>query len=773
MNLVPYPQSVKSLSGNWTLPQPNVISISAAAAKHRCIKHALKRLGLSYSIDRALSDWVIKIGDCATARPSLPKRAEAYTLVIDRLGLRAEGFDKDGLYWALSTLEQLINDKNECPCLVIRDYPAFTLRYHHDDISRKQVSTVQDFKRIIRHLSRFKIKYYTPYMEDMLFLPSHPDIGKGRGCLTPQEVKAMRKEAAKYNVTIFPTFSLIGHQENLLQLKKYRKYAREVFQEPSSFDPAKKILRPFLKDLIKDVCESFPDSPYFHACFDEIQGLSTEAIIDHANWCAKQIGKYGKQMLMWIDMFKNHDAIPEMEKLADNIVLVEWNYDKPGPEIDAYIKEGFQVSGLAGYNNWCAFMPDFRQGKTNISNWAKVMKKLDGPGYGSSQWGDNGYENARDLPWNLFAYLGEVTWLGKTGPKDFEARFQDVFYGKSIPSLQRLIEVEFPQRKLDGRFLWRHFRLPLSALQRICEEQSNLAKQADKQIKQTEQWLRLLPKIKGACQREAEHIDHFEVALRREHLILKRITLAQRLNRGLSDNERKKRFKELAADIKHCKNLYRKVWLRQNKRPNIEVSLEVYDFLAKDCKERKRDRQPEHNAISCVPLQDIANSNFNGCAGVPIGAYEIDDLPFAFCERDKTHLAIEPGESYTFEFDPAAIKDLHFIYGGQTSHDDKAQDCFQVALYSGEKCVFSEQFKSIEDICCWWAPRGDHMWAGGGLKYTNKQRNSFAYDCRNFHGLMHLQNFALPKDCQADSLVLSANGNETIALFALSLQHPG
>ena len=772
MNLVPHPQSIKSLSGSWTLPQPNVISISAAAAKHRCIKHALKRLGLSFSIDRALSDWVINIGDCGATRPSLPKKAEAYTLVIDRGGLRAEGFDKDGLYWALSTLEQLLDATQQCPCLIIRDYPAFNLRYHHDDISRKQVSTVQDFKRIIRHLSRFKIKYYTPYMEDMLFLPSHPSIGKDRGCLTPQEVKAIRKEADKYNITIFPTYSLIGHQENLLQNPKYRKYAREVFQKPSSFDPQKKILRPLLKDMIKDVCNAFPDSPFFHACFDEIQGLATDTIVKHANWCAKHIKKYGKRMMMWIDMFKNHDAIPAIRDLDPSIILVEFNYEKPGPEIDNYIQSNLQPTGLAGYNNWCCFVPDFRKGKQNIATWAKTMKKLGGAGFGCSIWGDNGYENSRDLAWNLFAYLGEVSWLGKSGSKDFEARFQRQFYGNSISALQKLIEVELPKRKLESGYLWRLFRLPLSALQRLCEEQGTLAKQADQQYKQTEQWLRSLPKMKEQCHREAEHIDHFEVGLLRERLILKRILLAQRLNRGMKDNERKQRFQELSADIKHCRKRYRTVWLRHNKRPNIEVSLEVYDFLLKDCKERKRERQYQQEFVSCVPIQELATTNFNGCAGIPIGSYEIDGLAFEFCQRDKTHLALEPGQVCELAFELAHMKDLHFIYGGQTSHDKEALDCFLVELYQGETCVFSEQLKSIVDVCCWWAPRGDHIWAGGGLKYTNKQRNSFAYDCRNFHGLMHLQHFNLPNDCQADRIVLSANGNETIALFAISLEHP-
>jgi hypothetical protein len=147
-------------------------------------------------------------------------------------------------------------------------------------------------------------------------------------------------------------------------------------------------------------------------------------------------------------------------------------------------------------------------------------------------------------------------------------------------------------------------------------------------------------------------------------------------------------------------------------------------------------------------------------------------MPCTFAPIDSTHVAIKPGEQLALPLDVTReITDLHFIYGGQTSHDDAASPCLQVALYQGRRCIFKEELLSIKDICCWWAPRGDHMWAGGGLKYTDPKRNSYAYDCRNMHGLMHLQKFKLPPLCHAERLVLSSTGRETFALFALTLEH--
>ncbi len=771
MKLVPQPQSLKLDKGSWEIPPLAAVCLSKAAAKELCITHKLKCLGINYTSSADAATWSISLGYCKTKSPATPKRNEAYTLTCDKDGLIINGADKDGLFWGLTTLEQLLNGGNQVPCLSISDYPAFGLRYHHDDISRKQVSTVKDFKRIIRHLSRFKIKYYTPYMEDMLFLKSYPDIGKGRGRLKPDELKAIHKEAKKYNVIVFPTYSLIGHQENLLENKKYRKYAMEVYYRVSSYDPRKKILRPYLKKVIKDVCKLFPDSPYFHACFDETQGLSTELIIEHANWCAKQIQKHGKQMLMWIDMFKNHGGIPDMKKLDPSIILVEWKYENQGKEIDDYIKHKYKVSGLAGYNNWCKFVPDFRVGKKNIAGWCKSMKRLQGPGFGCSMWGDNGYENSRDLCWNLYAYFGECTWLGKAGTKDFEERFQHQFYGKTNNALLKIINDELPKRAIDPARLWRLFRAPFTQLQREIHSDKSFAKQVNEQLRLTESLLKQCARAKQQCTQEADHIDHYEVGFLRERLILKRLALAQRLNAKITAAAKNKLVKDVLKDLKHTKERYSTVWLRHNKRPNIEVSLGVYDYLELNLKElisRPGKTDKKYHSINLDKQMKVNNKNVYG---LPIGKKVIKNIPYQFAPINKTHIEVKPKQAVSIKLDGKPISDLHFLISGQTLYDTSTpKPCLLIELYKGNERIFVEHMKTIEDICCWWDPLGHHMWAGNGLKYVNKERSEFAYDCQNLHGVIHLRNFELPKDCQADKLVLTANGKDITALFALTVE---
>ncbi|MFW6256190.1 MAG: glycoside hydrolase family 20 zincin-like fold domain-containing protein, partial [Candidatus Sumerlaeota bacterium] len=218
LNLVPFPQDVR-LGKGICKDLVKQARLNAAAEKDTAIRHKLKELHID-ALHASMPLWRLEIGNPDVSRLEPPKKPEGYVLEINADGIAIEGYDRDGLFWGLVTLEQLLLNHQPLPCLGVRDWPAYAFRGHHDDISRKQVSKLSDFKRIIRYLSFYKIKYYTPYMEDMLYLKSHPDIGKGRGRLTPQELKAMHREAKRYNVTIFPTYSLIGHQENLLSNPK-------------------------------------------------------------------------------------------------------------------------------------------------------------------------------------------------------------------------------------------------------------------------------------------------------------------------------------------------------------------------------------------------------------------------------------------------------------------------------------------------------------------------------------------------------------------------
>ena len=770
INLVPYPQKINIGRGSFSIDNVAVL-LDRDAKSSVAVRHKLKTLGLKASVGD-VGNYTVIIGAPDLSRLRPPQHDEAYLLRCDSKGVVICGYDLDGLFWGLVTLEQLIAGSRVVPCLEIRDHPAFGLRYHHDDISRKQISKLSDFKRIIRLLSSYKIKYYTLHIEAVFYLKSFPDIGETRGRLTPAEVKGILAEAKRYNVTIFPTFSLIGHQENILSNPKYRKYAQEVFMLPSSYDPSKKILRPYLKKVIADVCELFPDAPYFHAGFDETQGVEENDLIEHANWCAGEIAKHGKKMMMWTDMFKNHYGLKKIHKLASNIATVEWLYENPKDIEQAYLDADVTPSGLAGYDCWCTFMPNYRASKKNITGWAKVMKKWGGEGFGCAIWGDNGYENSRDLCWNLYAFNAEVSWRGKSGPTDFEFRFQNSFYGKPLPMLSKIIGEVSDARKIPPRKLWELFRTSEQGMIRLLADNSKLATDARYDKKLLSKAMRYLNQCRKQALREQAHLDHFEVALMREINVLDRIILAERLVKGLGGARRKAAVESELAKLDIVKVRYKEVWLRHNKRQNIEVSLAVYDRVAQGLKDLIAPAPTKTSKFIELSPAPYANILFKDVAGIPLGRKSIDGVPFEFVPINKTHIVIAPGDKVLMPFadEPKPIKDIHLIYGGQTFEHKDFAEFVEVALVKDGKVVFSERLKNIKDICCWWAPMGEHMWAGGGYRHVNKKRNSPALVPGIYYGLMHLSGFRIKAGIKADSLRITGVGKETLALFAATVE---
>src|SRR5213078_3847253 len=98
--------------------------------------------------------------------------------------------------YGVQTLRQLIRGATSAtlPCLDIVDWPDFSWRGISDDISRGQVSTLDDFKDTIHRLSYYKKNLYQPYIEDMFRFAADPHIGADRGAITKSEMAELAAE---------------------------------------------------------------------------------------------------------------------------------------------------------------------------------------------------------------------------------------------------------------------------------------------------------------------------------------------------------------------------------------------------------------------------------------------------------------------------------------------------------------------------------------------------------------------------------------------------
>jgi hypothetical protein len=764
--LVPWPRSVElgdgrlALNGHPWRAHHQVLLLSSIAYK-------LAQLAAELQSGFELPPFSVRVGEPRSAPPEV-REPGGYGLVIDSGGLALRGADADGLFWGLVTCERLLDGGRSLPALTIRDWPEIAIRYHHDDVSRKQVSRLADFKRIIRLLSSFKISHYTLYLEDMLHLKSHPDIGEGRGKLTPDEVNAIVREGELHHVQVFPTFTLIGHQENLLAKEKYAHLGRKVFWQMSSLDPAKPEVRAFLEKVIEDVCALFP-AKLFHMGFDETQGVDAPTFLMHANWCAEQLVKRGKTPVMWVDMIYNHFGYETVKQLHPAIIPCNWQYDAKPPvaqqaELEA---QGRRVWGLAGYNNWCCFMPDAAEAKRSIAAWAGQLAGRADAALGCSQWGDDGYENSRDLCWPLFAQFAEATWSGASADAaSFDARFERSFYGAELPEVRRIwSELPSALSTRPGAF-WRDHRRSGQALVRMAGATSG---GADGDEAALDAALAAVARSRPLARREAEHLDHLEVALLRTRSVARRRAFARRRASGAPDPAG---AAGVAEELERTRDRYREVWLHHNKPENLEVSSAVFDRIA-DSFRRLDQPEPAFDAARWLPLD--LGARFDTCSGdvggLPFGLGEVGGVPYRFAGIGATHAAMkQAGEALRLPFAATAIRDLRLIATAPRPADEKRLPALRVELMRGKERVFAEDLKLISHLCDWWAPLGEHMWAGGGYAHVDRSRVSYLFSPGAPFGLCGIHGFAVQAGTVADALVLTPLIATDLALFAATIE---
>lgn len=734
------------------------------------ISHKLAQLGAELQGDAKLNEFEVAVGE-PQAKPPMVARPGGYGLHIDAKGLALRGADADGLFWGLVTVEQLLESGRSLPAVRIADWPEVAIRYHHDDISRKQVSKLADFKRIIRSLSSFKISHYTLYIEDVLHLRSFPDIGEGRGKLTNDEVAAIVREGELHRVEVFPTLQLLGHHENLLAKPKYAHLGRKVFQPMSSLDPSKPETRAFLEKVIDDACALFP-SKWFHMGFDETQGVDGEAFVAHANWCAERLVERGKTPVMWADMF-THWGVGRVQDLHPAIVPCNWQYgsQQPIPHQAELEAQGRPIWGLAGYSNWCAFLPDSEAAKDHFTVWSRAFAGRERAALGSSQWGDDGYENHRDASWHLFAAFAEAAWSGPAADRaSLDSRFQRAFYGAELPEVARVL-AELPRALSESPGAsWRVHRRPADAMLRDAAADPKLAQHAAEDEARLDAALAAVERSRPLARREVEHLDHLVVSIERMRSVARRRRFAQR---RLDDPVAAAReAPALAADIRRVRDRYQEAWLRHNKPENVEVSLAVFEQAAAQIERVAAGTQAD-NGVRWAPLDldALFDVRVPGVSGVPVGLAAIEGVPYRFAPLDRTHahLPLSRG-TVRAAFAATPVRDLRLVVSAPKPKDERAAPALRVELTRGGVTIFSEELRLIDHLVDWWAPLGEHMWAGGGLAHADRSRVDWLLSPGDKYGLCVVRGFAIPAGLEADGLALTPLIDTDLVLFAGTIE---
>ncbi len=406
---------------------------------------------------------------------------QGYILTIwpDKIVIQAS--TAQGRFYAAQTLRQVFRNANgkDIPKAYIKDYPSLEWRGLSDDISRGQVSTVEDFRRIIHELAFYKKNLYQPYIEDMFSFEADPAIGRTRGAITKAEMALLVEEARRNHITLTPVFECLGHQDRLLSLPHNRKYAE--LQDPStnpwSFSPVSEEAFEFVTRLVDEMAAATPDSPFFHIGGDESsdvgKGDSKEQVEKtsvgevHARYFSRltdHIRKsHGRRTMLYSDMILHH--LDDAKQFLDpECILVDWHYS-PNEDF-ASIKKlkdaGFpNIVTSPGIWSWASYYPNFSVAFRNVAAAADAARNEQLMGCIASSWGDSGAENLRDNNWLGYAYSAACTWEDKSPDAErFRRRFAAIHFGDDSEEMAEALRMLGWYEYLETNYLGGIFHRP-------------------------------------------------------------------------------------------------------------------------------------------------------------------------------------------------------------------------------------------------------------------------------------------------------------------------
>lgn len=320
-----------------------------------------------------------------------------YQLTIDEKGVNITAPESVGLFYGMQTLIQLIpakGEKIELPYVSITDYPRFSYRGLHLDVSRHLFS-VKEIKKFIDllahhkmnrfhwHLTddqgwRIQIKKYPKLQEVAAFRdqtlmghlndkPPKFDGKKYGGFYTQEEIKEVVKYAAARFVTIVPEIEMPGHALAALSAHPELGCTGGPYQSATKwgvfddvFCAGKEETFTFLQNVLDEVMALFPGQ-YIHIGGDECPKerwkkcpncqarLKTEGLKDEhqlQSYFITRIEKYvnskGKRIIGWDEILEGG--------LAPNATVMSWRGEEGGI---AAAKQKHEVIMTPG--NWCYF----------------------------------------------------------------------------------------------------------------------------------------------------------------------------------------------------------------------------------------------------------------------------------------------------------------------------------------------------------------------------------------------------------------------------------
>ena len=630
LTLFPPPREVKSLPGQWTVPESGIVEISLPPSDGggaEAVFHAAGKLAALLAAGSGRK-WRItgKREPSATvslrvaADCDLPGR-DGYQIQVNSGGVTVLSGTSAGLHNAVQTLLQLARHKSRrWKNMIIRDWPDFPRRGFYLDVSRGKVPARGTLIALVHLLAEWKINEFQLYIENVFEFKSHPDFYADTTPLTAADMRAIDGECKKCGIDFVPSLISLGHFDKILRLPRYRHLA-EVEPEELRRQGVKTwcdnpwtlcVTDPAAQKLLAEMYAEFlPNfsSRRFNICCDESWDLglgrsrqaaagadgTARLYVDWVNRCAQMAARYGKAVQLWADIIFKHPEL--LAFLPSDAALLEWGYRANHPfaghgKLLARCRRRFYV--CPGTSTWQSLGGRTDNALANIASAARAGRRHGAEGLLNTDWGDYGHQQLFSVSLVPLAFGAAAAWNSRTKP---DGSFLELL-GQILPAdasgrwatvaadlgnvYRRISHRALPNSSLD----WQLFREPWAKTDFLKLADPHRVK---KEIARVERHIALLSRWQSAKtvfihrRRRRHGCPLLETNILPEILFtarlichtLKRTELRMRLT-GAGGKRcvhprpaELRRARELLKDIVQLNRQYRGLWLRGNRQSRL------------------------------------------------------------------------------------------------------------------------------------------------------------------------------------------------------------
>jgi hexosaminidase len=379
ISIIPQPASVTPLDGYFVFNQSTKIIVTdESGERSAAVLNGILQSEFGFSL-RTTQDIETR-GSIVFSRSDpndTSDASESYILKIDPAFIQIKGSER-GIFYGIQSLSQLIpsdfGGEIRIAAAEISDAPRFRYRGMHLDVSR-HFMPAEFVKKYIDLISRYKINYFHWHLTDdqgwrieIKHYPLLTEIGSRRpetvvgrsdkpyigdripveGFYSQEEIRDVVDYARARFVTIVPEIDLPGHSSAALAAypqfgckNNYKPKVKTTWGAfPDIYCPQPPTLK-FIEDVLSEVTDLFPDSPYIHVGGDEVQkdywkdsaavkelkrreGLRSDEAVQ--SWMFRRIESFvssrGRKIIGW-------DGIME-GGLPPSAVVMSWNGTAPG-----------------------------------------------------------------------------------------------------------------------------------------------------------------------------------------------------------------------------------------------------------------------------------------------------------------------------------------------------------------------------------------------------------------------------------------------------------